>query len=151
MTAKKGMRSADLCRSLDIQPYVLRYWETEFRALQGEGSGSGQRAYSDSDVQLVRRIKALLYEEGYTIAGAKKKLESEPFEPAPTAVMAALSAEAAPSEAAVAERIDASGAIAGESELDTVSVERIEQLRRGIEEALATARSALKLLEKQLR
>ena len=80
MSAKKGLRGAELCRSLDIQPYVLRYWETEFKALQAPAGSGAQRTYNDADVALVRRIKKLLYEEGYTIAGAKKKLESEPVE-----------------------------------------------------------------------
>jgi DNA-binding transcriptional MerR regulator len=81
MGAKKGgLKGSELCRTLDIQPYVLRYWETEFKALQSAPGTAGQRVYSDTDVALVRRIKQLLYEEGYTIAGAKKKLESEPLE-----------------------------------------------------------------------
>jgi DNA-binding transcriptional MerR regulator len=67
----------EACKELDIQPYVLRYWETEFPALSPSKSKSGQRVYSAEDLELIRRIKELLYEEGYTIAGAKKKLEGE--------------------------------------------------------------------------
>jgi DNA-binding transcriptional MerR regulator len=67
----------EACKELDIQPYVLRYWETEFQALSPSKSKSGQRVYSADDLGLIRRIKELLYKEGYTIAGAKKKLESE--------------------------------------------------------------------------
>ena len=67
----------EACKILDIQPYVLRYWETEFPALSPGKSRSGQRVYGDKELALIRRIKVLLYEEGYTIAGAKKKLEAE--------------------------------------------------------------------------
>jgi len=67
----------EACKALDIQPYVLRYWETEFPALSPNKSRSGQRVYSEKELGIIRRIKELLYEEGYTIAGAKKKLEAE--------------------------------------------------------------------------
>ena len=56
---------------------MLRYWETEFPSLKPSKSKSGQRVYTDEEIGVVRRIKELLYEEGYTIAGAKKRLESE--------------------------------------------------------------------------
>lgn len=67
----------EACRLLDIQPYVLRYWETEFPALSPAKSRSGQRVYNERELGIIRRIKELLYDEGYTIAGAKKRLESE--------------------------------------------------------------------------
>src|SRR6195952_4809303 len=67
----------EACKALGIQPYVLRYWETEFPALTPSKSRSGQRVYSEKELEAIRRIKELLYEEGYTIAGAKKKLEVE--------------------------------------------------------------------------
>jgi DNA-binding transcriptional MerR regulator len=65
----------EACKMLGIQPYVLRYWETEFSPLSPTKSKSGQRVYSDQDLAVIRRIKELLYDEGYTIAGAKKQLE----------------------------------------------------------------------------
>jgi DNA-binding transcriptional MerR regulator len=67
----------EACKALGIQPYVLRYWETEFPALSPSKSRSGQRVYSEKELEIIRRIKELLYDEGYTIAGAKKKLETE--------------------------------------------------------------------------
>jgi DNA-binding transcriptional MerR regulator len=67
----------EACRALDIQPYVLRYWETEFSVLAPSKSKSGQRVYTEKELDVIRRIKELLYDEGYTIAGAKKKLEGE--------------------------------------------------------------------------
>src|SRR5688572_11967856 len=77
MSPKKGFKIGEVCKLLDIQPYVLRYWETEFVALHPAKSTSGQRVYAEAEVAVIRRIKELLYDEGYTIAGAKKKLESQ--------------------------------------------------------------------------
>lgn len=67
----------EACKALDIQPYVLRYWETEFPSLEPDKSSSGQRVYTEDELAVIRRIKELLYDEGYTIAGAKKKLQAE--------------------------------------------------------------------------
>jgi DNA-binding transcriptional MerR regulator len=57
-----------------VEPYVLRYWESEFSALKPSKSRSQQRMYKKRDVELLLKIKKLLYDEMYTIAGAKKKL-----------------------------------------------------------------------------
>ena len=65
----------------DVQPYVLRYWETEFPPLAPNKSGGGQRLYTRNEIDIILRIKQLLYSEGFTIAGAKKKLETELSEP----------------------------------------------------------------------
>src|SRR4029078_8313345 len=61
----------------DTQPYVLRYWESEFPALAPAKNSSGQRIYRRRDIETVLRIKQLLYEEGFTIARAQKRLETE--------------------------------------------------------------------------
>ena len=67
----------EVCKVADVQPYVLRYWETEFPALAPNKSGGGQRLYSQHEIDIILRIKQLLYSEGFTIAGAKKKLEGD--------------------------------------------------------------------------
>jgi DNA-binding transcriptional MerR regulator len=67
----------DVCRIADVQPYVLRYWESEFPVLAPDKSVPGPRTYSARELKLIEQIKRLLYDEGYTIAGAKKRLESE--------------------------------------------------------------------------
>jgi len=74
---KRMYKIGEVCRLADVQPYVLRYWETEFPALAPEKSGGGQRVYSQREIDVILRIKQLLYTEGFTIAGAKKKLELE--------------------------------------------------------------------------
>jgi len=57
-----------------VEPYVLRYWETEFPQVRPDRAASKQRLYTRRDVELLLEIKRLLYEEEYTIAGAKKKI-----------------------------------------------------------------------------
>jgi DNA-binding transcriptional MerR regulator len=75
----------EVCRMADVQPYVLRYWETEFPPLAPNKSGGGQRLYTKREIDIILRIKQLLYSEGFTIAGAKKKLEGEMNAPPPAA------------------------------------------------------------------
>jgi DNA-binding transcriptional MerR regulator len=65
----------ELAKLLQVEPYVLRYWETEFQQLQPEKTRSGQRLYRRDDVATLVRIRALLYDEMYTIAGARRQLE----------------------------------------------------------------------------
>jgi DNA-binding transcriptional MerR regulator len=74
---KKLYKIGEVCRIADVQPYVLRYWETEFPALAPNKSGGGQRLYTQREIDTILRIKQLLYSEGFTIAGAKKKLEAD--------------------------------------------------------------------------
>jgi len=74
---KRLYKIGEVCRVADVQPYVLRYWETEFAALAPNKSGGGQRLYTQREIDIILRIKQLLYSEGFTIAGAKKKLETE--------------------------------------------------------------------------
>jgi len=74
---KLFFKIGEVCEITDTQPYVLRYWESEFSALAPAKNSSGQRIYRRKDIETVLRIKQLLYDEGFTIAGAKKRLESE--------------------------------------------------------------------------
>jgi DNA-binding transcriptional MerR regulator len=67
----------EVCDLVGVQAHVLRYWETEFPMLSPQKNRSGQRSYRRRDVEIALNIKELLYEDLYTIAGAKKKLQSE--------------------------------------------------------------------------
>jgi DNA-binding transcriptional MerR regulator len=67
----------EVCELVGVQAHVLRYWETEFPMLSPQKNRSGQRSYRRRDVEISLRIKQLLYDEMFTIAGAKKKLHSE--------------------------------------------------------------------------
>jgi len=70
-------KAAEVCQITDTQPYVLRFWESEFPQLASEKNRSGQRVYRREDIDLVFRIKKLLYQEEYTIAGARKAIDEE--------------------------------------------------------------------------
>lgn len=72
---KDHFKIGEVCRLTDTQPYVLRFWESEFPSLAPQKTRSGQRIYRREDIEMVIRIKELLYEESYTIAGARKRLE----------------------------------------------------------------------------
>jgi DNA-binding transcriptional MerR regulator len=65
---------AELC---DVPAYVLRFWETEFPQFKPNKGGTGQRLFRRRDVEMALRIKTLLYDEGYTIAGARQAFKSE--------------------------------------------------------------------------
>src|SRR5579862_4230963 len=67
-------RIGEVSRLSDLKPFVLRYWETEFPMLEPVKSPSGHRMYRQEDVDLVFKIKRLLYDEGFTIAGARRHL-----------------------------------------------------------------------------
>ena len=146
----------EACKELGIQPYVLRYWETEFPALAPSKSRSGQRVYSEKELEVIRRIKQLLYEEGYTIAGAKKKLETElvngsleEAEPVATEESPVAEAPAAspPRTARKKAASPASAALDTPPVLDSDAAERIQTLRSGVEKALQEAREILALLD----
>ena len=71
---KDFYRIGEVSRLTALKPFVLRYWETEFPMLEPVKSPSGHRLYRQEDVEMVLRIKRLLYDEGFTIAGARRHL-----------------------------------------------------------------------------
>lgn len=68
-------RIGEVSRITGIKPHVLRYWESEFKVIKPHKGGSLQRLYRRKDLDLILKIKKLLYEEGFTISGAKKKIK----------------------------------------------------------------------------
>src|SRR5213080_1680959 len=74
---KLFFKIGEVCDLAGVQARVLRYWETEFPMLAPQKNRAGQRTYRRRDVEMALRIKELLYDEQYTIAGAKKRLASE--------------------------------------------------------------------------
>jgi DNA-binding transcriptional MerR regulator len=130
----------EACRLLDIQPYVLRYWETEFPQLAPSKSRSGQRVYSEAELAIIQRIKQLLYDEGFTIAGAKKKLDGELQSGSLGGKGGSRAVSVVPAaRPAVAEPLP---------QLDTRAAEQIETLREGIDDALRQARDVLSILSR---
>ena len=75
---KPYFRVNEVCQLTDTQPYVLRFWESEFPQLSPDRGHGGKPVYKKHDVELIFRIKQLLYEEEYTIAGARQVLSGEP-------------------------------------------------------------------------
>jgi DNA-binding transcriptional MerR regulator len=71
---KLYFRIGEVAELVGVEPHVLRYWEREFRSIRPTKSAKGQRVYSRRDVENLMRVRELLYKEGFTIAGAKKKL-----------------------------------------------------------------------------
>ena len=80
---KLYFRIGEVGSLLSLEPYVLRYWESEFPSLAPKKSASGHRLYRRKDVELLLKIKDLLYEKRYTIDGAKQFLQTERKSPAP--------------------------------------------------------------------
>lgn len=74
---KLFFKIGEVCELTGVQAHVLRYWESEFPMLAPQKNRAGQRTYRKRDVEMALRIKELLYDDQYTIAGAKKKLSSE--------------------------------------------------------------------------
>ncbi len=81
---KEEFKINEVCELAGVKPFVLRYWEQEFPELAPAKQPGGQRVYRRRDVELVLRIKHLLYEEKFTIAGAKKRLAEERLPAAPS-------------------------------------------------------------------
>jgi DNA-binding transcriptional MerR regulator len=74
---KLYFRIGEVSRLCGLPSYVLRFWETEFTQLKPSKSGTGQRMYRRMDVENVLRVKKLLYDQGFTIAGARQQLRAE--------------------------------------------------------------------------
>ncbi|HEY2390508.1 MAG TPA: MerR family transcriptional regulator [Candidatus Angelobacter sp.] len=74
---KLYFRIGEVSRLCSLPSYVLRFWETEFSQLKPTKSGTGQRMYRKIDVENVLRVKKLLYDQGFTIAGARQQLKAE--------------------------------------------------------------------------
>ena len=68
----------EVAKFTGIKTHVLRYWETEFKSIRPNKSRSNQRLYRRQDVELILHLKDLLYNQGFTIAGARKKLREKP-------------------------------------------------------------------------
>jgi len=70
-------KAADVCEVVQVQPYVLRSWEAEFPQIGLTPAGGGPRVYRRSDIELVLRIKQLVFNEGLTLSGARRRLDED--------------------------------------------------------------------------
>ncbi len=113
-------RIGDVAELAGLEAYVLRYWETEFPVLRPKKTSNGQRQYRRKDVEVVLEIKRLLYDEGYTIAGARKALKDK---------------SRTRKTRAVAPRREAQGALFADP-----SIETIEMVKKELREILTLLR-----------
>jgi DNA-binding transcriptional MerR regulator len=72
---KLYFKIGEVCKITGVEPYILRYWESEFKLIKPYRTKSNQRLYRKKDVEAVLKIRKMLYEQKFTIAGAKKKLK----------------------------------------------------------------------------
>ncbi|NOZ78442.1 MAG: MerR family transcriptional regulator [Acidobacteria bacterium] len=75
---KSSFKMNEVCKLANVQPYMLRFWGTEFPQLEAKKSGTGQRLYSRDQVALILEIRRLLFDEGLTIAGVRKRIAPGP-------------------------------------------------------------------------
>lgn len=73
---QESFKLNEVCKLANVQPYMLRFWGTEFEQLEARKSGTGQRLYDRAQVELILEVRRLLFDEGLTIAGARKKINS---------------------------------------------------------------------------
>ena len=137
----------EVCELVGVQAHVLRYWETEFSQLSPQKNRSGQRSYRRRDVEIALKIKELLYEDMYTIAGARKKLQAEARHEAPKLKIVhserreAQNPDAAPS--LFDDEVDLADLDLDDVNGGTLSIEQIEAIR-SLTSQLLELRSMLK-------
>ena len=93
---KLYFRIGDVAKLCEVPAYVLRFWESEFPQLKPNKGGTGQRLYRRRDVEVALRIKTLLYDEGFTIPGARQALKAEQRQKEPQLTLAIVENEMAP-------------------------------------------------------
>jgi len=138
---KHYFKIGEVAELAGVEPYVIRYWESEFRSLRPQKSRSNQRLFRRKDVERILEIRRLLYEEGYKIEGARRRLESGAgASDAEEGSEQAASSTGAPSGPARADKPGKSGRSAEKS--PTVSA-----LRTQVAEARATVLAIEKILD----
>jgi DNA-binding transcriptional MerR regulator len=109
---RETFKASDVCEIAQLQPYILRTWETEFPGLGSVPTGGGPRVYRRADVELVLRIRQLVFNEGLTLAGARRRLEED----------------AQPSRSVASLAVD--------DVLDDLAKARLREIRQGLEAIL---------------
>jgi DNA-binding transcriptional MerR regulator len=133
---KLYFRIGDVARLCEVPAYVLRFWETEFPQLRPNKGGTGQRLYRKRDVEMALRIKSLLYDQGYTIPGARQVFKEEAKARETAASEAAVPVPASAPEPAA----PASPALAG---VEKVTAVRSKVQLRAIRDELRSLLNAL--------
>jgi|SRR5215213_455273 len=139
---KLFFKIGEVCELAGVQAHVLRYWESEFPMLAPQKNRAGQRVYRKRDVEMALRIKELLYEDQYTIAGAKKRLTNE----LRGGKLKVVADEAGQAETRAAE--DANGFSPPRNYARTVAPRTAEE-RQGLKQLASELRELLSLLEQE--
>jgi DNA-binding transcriptional MerR regulator len=134
---KPFYKIAEVCQYTDTQPYVIRFWESEFPQLAPVKGRSGQRVYRREDIDLILRIKRLLHEEEYTIAGARRRLEED--------------SEAIPSGEGTAPFFPPESFLPSEPPVEDPGLHEVEALRSRLASAEAARRRLEERVEELLR
>ncbi len=135
----------EVCKLANVQPYMLRFWGTEFPQLEASKTGTGQRLYSREQVELILEVRRLLFDEGLTIAGARRKI-------APLTAGVKVSKDAgeeapAPAKSGKKARKRAGKAPEAPAKVDKKAGERVKHLEsalRGIRSELTTILEEIK-------
>ena len=139
---KLFFKIGEVCELAGVQAHVLRYWESEFPMLAPQKNRAGQRVYRKRDVEMALRIKELLYEDQYTIAGAKKRLTNE-LRGGKLKVVG----EDAHTESMAAE--DANGSAPAPAKYARTVAPRTAEERQGLKQLASELRELLSLLEQE--
>jgi DNA-binding transcriptional MerR regulator len=145
---KLFFKIGEVCELAGVQAHVLRYWESEFPMLAPQKNRAGQRVYRRRDVEMALKIKELLYEDQYTIAGAKKRLTNELRGGGKFKLVGA---EADSGEPAIVagDLLSAADSIAQASLARPPLAPRTAEERQGLKRIAAELRELLSLLEKE--
>ena len=146
---KLFFKIGEVCELAGVQAHVLRYWESEFPMLAPQKNRAGQRVYRKRDVEMALRIKELLYEDQYTIAGAKKRLANDLRGGGKFKVVGAEDEanDAAPAQVDFSE--PESGFTPPTGFTRSAIVQRTAEERQGLKQLAAELRELLSLLEKE--
>jgi DNA-binding transcriptional MerR regulator len=135
---KPAFKAAEVCELLKLQPYVLRSWENEFKDLGVSKTPGGPRVYRRGDVERAARIRALMLDEGLTLAGVRRRFEQDSASPDAEDAMIAEIAATASAPPPPHTPASAPAAVAESPRVLPADRERVAQVRQGLRELLAT-------------
>ncbi|MEP7271787.1 MAG: MerR family transcriptional regulator [Acidobacteriota bacterium] len=135
---KLFFKIGEVCELVGVPAHVLRYWETEFPSLQPQKNRAGQRTYRRKDVEMALRIRELLYDERFTIAGARLRLQSEGRGAASKLKVVPPNAKPAEMAVGIAEFDESIEVLPGSLPTRPMSRDAVERLRLMAEDLLTT-------------
>jgi DNA-binding transcriptional MerR regulator len=145
---KLFFKIGEVCELAGVQAHVLRYWESEFPTLAPQKNRAGQRVYRRRDVEMALRIKELLYEDQYTIAGAKKRLANE-LRGGGRFKLVGSESETAEQSSVASDLLNATDSFSQASLARPPLAPRSAEERQGLKRIAAELRELLSLLEKE--